>query len=1279
MQQSFFDVTPVELGQLGSEPAVTVLREMLWAEVNNLGIPISDTDIPFAVNDADGGVDAVVKGIPNGTGNGLIFAPTTSYQVKAGDFLLSATRSAQIEELLMTPNAIRQRINAKASPAGTWHKPEGISPRVRACLDAGGTFVTMLFGSDGVDIEEGATENAIRRFLGEIDPKYKDAKVKVWRQSRICGFLRRFPGVSLQIKNRADLGLLSYDQWTTRLDMRQPFVAAPDQQKVMESLRAAIRDDSRGMADIRLIGEPGVGKTRLILETLRAKDLKPLILYAEKGSDIIGAVMTAVRSANNARVILVVDECSPDVRSFLTRSFGASGPSLTIVSIYQDEEDGDRSSEYRLFAVPRLPNEEIETILKSYGVDPANAKGWAELCDGSPRVAHVVGQNLHEHSDDPLRGDGVSRIWARYLAGDVEQTSDEYKRRHLVLSSMALFKRFGWSAAVSAGTYEVFDLIISKLNPGLSKADFIHIINQMVRRKILQGDHVLYITPRALHIRLWIDWWSDFGAAIKMIDLLPTLSEQIRQWFAEMIEYAHATPVAKKLVADILGPKGLYADAEWLKTRAGGRFFFSLSLADPPIAVRLLQRTIGHMARDELLQFTEGRRDVIWALENMALHGDLFRPAAELLLALAEAENETWSNNASGVFASLFSLGYGEVAPSGLAPEHRLPILIKALAQGGFRGELALKGFDAALNMHSISRWGGDQPFRLNERVQRWVPKTYGEWFEAYKLYWTTLRATLQKSPELRRGVADILLSHVRELLGAEYLHDEILDTVSEIAAYPDIDKRKVISSIELVLNYDKDGLPKDVVSKLTAVRDSLIGTSFSSRLKRYAGLNLLQDQIGRDGNETDKTADDIRQLVREALADPDLLKNELDWLVTEEARNGYRFGHALGHHDVDNGAWPNIVTAWQVAGEIAHDYFIGGYLRAIFERDVGTWEKVIHDLATCPTNLKYLAALVWRSGMTDDIAALLLHLGKAAKFSPETLGIFSTGGTSTPISDGLFGQWLDFLVGADTFKAAAASLNLASMSLLSGRQLSPDQIKKIISQPALFAHTRDRADVMLTHYWFELARTLIKVDAHNGPFVLKVFLENIGSSGTITASLGPDNERYLDELVSQHPVETWRILSEMITPPMDTRAFAITRWLRGGIEFSGRNLAPMRHIPREEIWKWIEAEPEKRGAYIASTAPKNFELETWRGSLVREVLCRFGDSDVIQGAVFANFLTGGWSGPASLHYTTEKGALVQMRASETDPNALRWLNEAIRATDANIERAKIEEEARGY
>ncbi len=148
MLRSFFDVTPVELGQLGSGPAVAVLREMLWAEVNNLGIQISDTDIPFAITTSDGGVDAVVNGTTSSPGNGLIFSPQTCFQVKTGEFTLNATSPGQIEKLLVSPAAIAARIKAKGELSGKAHKPESISPRVRACLDRGGTFVTMLFGND---------------------------------------------------------------------------------------------------------------------------------------------------------------------------------------------------------------------------------------------------------------------------------------------------------------------------------------------------------------------------------------------------------------------------------------------------------------------------------------------------------------------------------------------------------------------------------------------------------------------------------------------------------------------------------------------------------------------------------------------------------------------------------------------------------------------------------------------------------------------------------------------------------------------------------------------------------------------------------------------------------------------------------------------------------------------------------------------------------------------------------------------------------------------------
>jgi hypothetical protein len=223
-----------------------------------------------------------------------------------------------------------------------------------------------------------------------------------------------------------------------------------------------------------------------------------------------------------------------------------------------------------------LPAAEIETILLSYGVDPAMAPQWASMCEGSPRVAHVIGQNLKEHPQDPLKGDGLGQIWFRYLAGDVDRNSELYRKRHLIMSSLSLFKKFGWAPSVRSEAYEVYDLIISKLDHGISRAEFGSVIEQMVSRKVLQGDNYLYITPRALHVRLWCEWWERHGAAINLGELVPALTPQLRLWLAEMFEYADTAPVSKQVVAKLLGPDGLYADADWLNTSEGGRFFFQL-------------------------------------------------------------------------------------------------------------------------------------------------------------------------------------------------------------------------------------------------------------------------------------------------------------------------------------------------------------------------------------------------------------------------------------------------------------------------------------------------------------------------------------------------------------------------------------------------------------------------------------------------------------------------------------------------------------------------------
>lgn len=390
VQRTFFDVSPSDLTPLAAGEAVSVLREMLWAEALRLGIPVTSVDAPFAIADPDGGVDANVDAIPGNANSTLIFPPRTAYQVKTGGFSLRS--DSEIEELLLLPSAIKERRAAQrgSKKRGPWqYTPEHLNTRIRSCLDQGGTFVTLLFGHDGAEREDREKENKILQFLTRIDARYANASIRVWRQTQICGLLRQAPVAAARIRWQVGSPLVRHSDWVRQdVEMTRTFVAGDQQRKVIESIQTALRDNSRGSLHLRICGEPGIGKTRLILEATAAPDIQAVVLYAENPSRLREAMPAIEAIPNTCQIILVVDECDPEERSLLRRRFKAHGANIKVISIYMDVEEGDRTSEYLIFEPPPLPEEQIIEIFQQYNIPDADLQPWARECDGSPRVAH---------------------------------------------------------------------------------------------------------------------------------------------------------------------------------------------------------------------------------------------------------------------------------------------------------------------------------------------------------------------------------------------------------------------------------------------------------------------------------------------------------------------------------------------------------------------------------------------------------------------------------------------------------------------------------------------------------------------------------------------------------------------------------------------------------------------------------------------------------------------------------------------------------------------------
>ena len=221
--------------------------------------------------------------------------------------------------------------------------------------------------------------------------------------------------------------------------MRFPFVSGESQKELIANIQNELRrnDDT---AHVRILGEPGIGKTKLALEVTKAEDLSPLVIYCLASQFRESVLMNELlRDDNHFSAVLVIDECNPDSRSYIWDKLRYRGPRIKLITIYNDYEE--RLGGITYYHTPPLEDEQIRNIItEEYQIPADQANRWAELCDGSPRVAHVIGWNLVNHPEDLLNPSTVD-IWERYIAAGEARNSERTEQRHLVLQHLALFKR----------------------------------------------------------------------------------------------------------------------------------------------------------------------------------------------------------------------------------------------------------------------------------------------------------------------------------------------------------------------------------------------------------------------------------------------------------------------------------------------------------------------------------------------------------------------------------------------------------------------------------------------------------------------------------------------------------------------------------------------------------------------------------------------------------------------------------------------------------------------
>ncbi len=1262
---TLFTVRREDLERLDAREAVDFFRELLWAEARTIGLPRSNVRVSELIEVADGGIDAAVEGgLPQP--DDLIREGRTGYQIKAS----SAFKPWQL-------SAIKKELFGE----GNEPSHENLASGIRDCLDEGGTYILVCFKQDPVDEQYRQAIDNLNDSLAQCG--YRDPKVDVWGQGALIGFLKRYLSLALQVRGYGDHEFQTYNSWSKNDDMQKTYEAGEEQLEHISALREELRRNDEAV-HVRVGGEPGIGKTRSVLEATSDEDLRPLVLYFYKPELLIGSeVMNEILQDDNYfSTILVVDECDPESTYLMWNRLKHRGPRIKLISIYSE---APRWGGTAYFEMASLDAEQILRIFERYDLPRDQAERWVDMCGGSPRVAHVIGRNLRENPEDLFKPPDTENVWDRYVYGTEDPGSEHVRQRKLVVQHIALFKRFGYESPVSEEARAI-SRMVEEADRNVTWHRFREIVNELRQRKILQGGTTLYITPKALHLKLWRDWWEEtYGAGLDIEEFYYGLPETLREWFGEMFRYAAASPVTSRVARDLLGEEGPYRNNDVLRSELGANLFLALSEADPRSALRTLERTIGTWSKEQLLEFTTGRRQVVWALEKIAVWRDLFADAARLLLALGEAENERYSNNASGVFAGLFSPGWGQVAPTEASPDERFPILVDALnSSTRERRLLALSACAQALKSGYFSRIGQLEHQGLQPSARLWTPETWGELFDGYRRVWQLVRDHLDSLPEDEQPRAvDVLLDHARGLGSIPNLSDMIIDTLSELSQKPYVDDRKILEKAIEVLHYEGDRLSPEVRDRWEHLRDKLTGEGFQAMMRRYVCMDLLEDKFDDQRNRVDQAQPRIEELAQQAVADPDLLKPELRWLVTPEARNGFRFGYELGKRDSGLELLSMLLETQKTAGTTATGYFLGGYFRALFEENQSVWEEQLDTLATDEQLRVWIPELTWRSGMTDRAALRVLKLYEESAVDIQSSRMFALGGVVRHLSERVFVRFVEFLLASPADFAASVALDLIRFYYIdeeSERVLLKDlTIRALTHRAFLQKRGRGQRDQMDEYNWTEVATSFVRLYPRESLGLADFILAHFEEDGTIFEGFFSQTQNVLTEIVRLYPEQMWSRITETLGPPIDSRAFSVRQWLRGEDLFEPGVSGVLELIPPVTIWRWVDEDVEQRGWYIASLVPPSLFREEGRVCLAREVLVRYGDREEVRRNLMANFSTEGWTGHRSLHLQKKKYKLLKFKEEETNHNVRRWIDEYVAMLDEDIESARIEEERTGF
>lgn len=793
-------IETADIVALGASDITDLCNELIWTELRRASLPINSADLTHEINHPDGGIDAWVSWEAGPGGLDFIPSRLTGYQFKSGE---------------ITPAAAgRELVNAADSD---------LKPRIKELFLRGGTYVLVVSKRDLSHHEKlpyiEKMRESVERFLGSGGYEFR-----VYGVADLKGHAQKWvPATAFVVRasGREHPSELKFvDEWASERAYQNEYVPIDRNVLIGTAIKAALR--TKGQI-FRLDGLPGLGKSRLALQSVRELQAEgygaAYINVAERSlaERIRGMVINWKRHQTEG--ILIIDNCPAQLHELLAEEI--EGSRLSVLTIDYNIKRTGPTGPYQ--ELRRLEDDDdIRRIVRATYVafDPMQLTRIVQYAHGWPLIALRLAKAVVEHRDEIASA--TDDLLVARLLGIVE--SDHESKR--VISVLSLFEHVGFEEPYASHLPWIHEHLCDSVH----RDRFYEIIDGFRSRGVVVVIGSLYrVTPPPVALNL-AGRWLEAAPSDKRAQLFDaSMPDGLVEFLCRQFSHLDTVPRARELAERLCEPAGPFGTADALETRRGARVFRSIAPLAPQTALLTLQQVLGSWDRERLLDYRDGRREVVWALEQLIYPAELFTQAASILAILASAENEAIANNSTAILSSRFAPVGSQTEASGT---ERLCFLDALIDQGGAEYvEVAAHCVQGGLAPDLLGAQTVVSPPTIGRTVVAWLPNE--EEADAYRtaLNARMLRILAKNVPSATSVILKTAERSVRWL--ARYRrYGELEAMLLEIAPFASRPWRGAIEQLQDALRYELRSEDADGTARLKQILEKLQPIDLPERAK---------------------------------------------------------------------------------------------------------------------------------------------------------------------------------------------------------------------------------------------------------------------------------------------------------------------------------------------------------------------------------------------------------------------------------------------------------------